>query len=179
MMKTLIAGVTALSLSVTPVTAQQNDTGFQHQDIATALFALLALGVVGKALTSGGKDDRAAPEPPVVQVNPTRIAPDRGGLPTITRNNWFDQDGRIGERDPRGDNVRGWADARVLPRQCLNTVHTRYGDQRIFARNCLRENYRHISRLPRSCAVRLIGMNGVRNGFDPQCLRDAGYRARR
>ena len=172
MMKTAIAGLAALSMTLTavPVQAQSHDTTTQHQDIATALFGLLVLGIAAKALTQD--NDRAdSYTPPVVRHTPDRIAPDRGGLRNDNRPGWSDRTDRVAPRVT--------VHPRALPASCIRVVDTRYGQHRIFGRNCLREKHRAFDRLPARCEVRIHGSNGVRNGFDPQCLRAEGYRTRR
>ena len=78
---------------------------------------------------------------------------------------------------PRHD--RSSRRAQVLPRACLTRVETRFGTHRILGRNCLRRNDVNLRSLPRDCAVRLRSNGNVRRGFDPQCLRDAGFRTQR
>jgi len=172
MMKTLIAGVAALSLTLTstPVHAQNTDNGFQHEDVATALFGLLVLGIAASAL-SRDHDRPDAHEPPVVRHSPGRIAPDRGGLRNDTDTRWH-------VRPDRGRNITVTTHPR-LPSGCMRVVNTRFGDHRILGRNCLRENYRAFNRLPAKCQVRVIGDAGVRNGFDPACLHSEGFRGHR
>lgn len=78
---------------------------------------------------------------------------------------------------PRRDHGRSRAS--ILPRACLTRVETRFGTHRILGRNCLRRNDVNVRNLPRNCAVRLHSNGNVRRGFDPQCLRDAGFRTQR
>lgn len=66
-----------------------------------------------------------------------------------------------------------------LPRRCVDSVDTWYGAQQIVDRDCLEQRYRHVAQLPRQCQVRVYTNRGPRNGFDPHCLRDEGYRLRR
>lgn len=81
------------------------------------------------------------------------------------------------QSSPRRDHSRNRAN--ILPRACLARVETRIGTQRILGRNCLRRNDVNVRNLPRDCAVRLRSNGHVRRGFDPQCLRDAGFRTQR
>ncbi len=172
MFKTLIAGVAALSLTITPLQAQE----FNEDDFGKFLFGLVAAGIVAKAL-SDRRDDTVQTyqpsrshalnpnhyEPPVVRHrenrNPPRLNPgggrDRGGL------------------QPRGNGHR--QNAHALPRRCYKTVETRFGTQTMLARNCLNQHYRFAARLPQKCAVRVLTRNAAHNGFDPLCLRREGY----
>jgi len=153
MFKFVTAGVTAIALTLTsaaPVQAR----GLSEDDIGKILFGLVAAGVLSQALQNHQKPRQAAPVP----QNYTQRAP----APN-TRS----------QSDPRH---RGVA---ILPRQCLQNVETRFGTHRIFARRCLQRNDVNIRSLPRQCAVRLRADNAIRRGYDPQCMRAAGFRARR
>ena len=107
-------------------------------------------------------------------------------------NDWRDGHGWRGGHDWRDDRDDGYRGNRgnglghgpvtrteILPYTCLNGVDTRFGDVRMFGRNCLRNAGVRIDRLPEECSVRVYGENGVRNGYDPLCLRQNGYRADR
>jgi hypothetical protein len=129
--------------------------------VATALFGLLLLGVVAKAIDNNRNDTPKTVAPRrgdniyvAPRHEPRRIAPDRGGL----RNN---------HRDP--------VVTRSLPRSCLTVVNTRRGDVRMFGRSCLQRNFARFHSLPNRCAIHVRGPNRTRHGFDPQCLRDAGF----
>ncbi len=174
MFKTMIAGVAALALTITPLQAEE----FNEDALGKLLFGLVAAGIVATALKNRD-DTHVAPrvhqptlppaynlydyEPPVVQHRgdhkPPRINPgrgnNRGGLPTAGNG--------------RGHN------AKVLPGQCFKSVQTRIGSQNMFARHCLTQNFRYAARLPQKCAVRIIARNTAHNGFDPFCLRREGY----
>jgi hypothetical protein len=58
----------------------------------------------------------------------------------------------------------------------LRRFETRFGDHRMFMRRCLQRSDVRVRDLPNRCEVRLFTDNGPRNGFDPACLRQAGYR---
>lgn len=158
MLKSLIAGVTALSLTLaTAVPAQAN--GVDREDVGKLLLGLAAVAVIGAAIENNNRDndrttrvhDRPHRAP---HVNPPRS------------NHWSDLSHRNNGR---------W----VLPRDCLRRVETRFGDIRLFGQRCLERNYRHVDSLPRRCAVRVYSNNGPRRGFDPLCLREQGYRSDR
>ena len=65
---------------------------------------------------------------------------------------------------------------RSLPAACLDSVETPDGWRRFYDEGCLASFERRASDLPQSCRVRLLTWGDVRRGFDPACLRDAGYR---
>lgn len=162
MFKPLIAGITAISLTLattTPLHAQ----GMDRDDVGKLLFGLAAIAVIGTAIDRNRDRDRD-------RNRSTRAhqTPQTGG---IHRNNGWSE---LNREHQRATNSR-----RVLPRACLRTVETRFGDQRLFGQRCLERNYRHVSRLPERCAVRVYTTNGPRSGFDPLCLREQGYRSNR
>ena len=160
MFKSLVAGITAVSLtlaSTTPLQAQSMD----REDVGKLLFGLATIAVIGAAIDQNRDNDRN---------RSTRVhdTPQWGG---INRNNsWSD----LNRRHDNSHNSR-----RVLPGSCLETVETRFGHQRLFGKRCLERNYRHASRLPDRCVVRLYTNEGPRGGYDPLCLREQGYRSDR
>ncbi len=162
MFKPLIAGITALSLTLataTPVQAQ----GMNRDDVGKLLIGLAAVAVIGAAI----EQNRDRPRDHSTQVH------DRhqwNGINRNNNNNWSNLNRRAeNNRDNR----------RTLPRACLRSVETRFGTQRMFGKRCLENNYRHVNNLPGRCAVRVYTNNGPRRGFDPLCLREQGYRAER
>lgn len=155
MFKTLIAGVTAIALTLSTASPAQAQ-GLDEDDIGKILFGLLATAAIGAAIRNARDDDRR----PQVQQHQPRYG---GGGGQSTGNN-------------TGNNDRSMR----LPRGCLVNVETRFGEHRMFGRRCLQRNYAQVADLPRRCAVRVFAANGnIRRGFDPQCLRAEGYRARR
>jgi hypothetical protein len=155
MLKSLIAGVAALSLtlaSAAPAAAGNLD----REDVGKLLIGLAAVAVIGAAIEQNRDDTRSTP----VHHN--------NGWSGINRNNNWSNLRR------NNNNSR-----RVLPHDCIRRVETRFGTQRMFGKRCLERNYRHVSNLPGRCAVRVYTDNGPRRGFDPQCLREQGYRSDR
>ncbi|WP_052700963.1 hypothetical protein [Loktanella sp. S4079] len=75
---------------------------------------------------------------------------------------------------------QGWTGHRdrrnALPSQCLREIETRYGQHRMLMRRCLERNNVQLSRLPNRCEVRLFTIDGPRNGYDPACMRQEGFR---
>lgn len=150
-MKSLIAGVAALSLATaTPVAAQ----GLDREDMGKLLIGLAAVAVIGAAI----EENRDRNESTRVHDNHNQY-------------NW----GRINRGNDWSNLNR--SNRRVLPRECFRRVETRFGTQRMFGQRCLERNYRHVNSLPGRCAVRVYTDNGPRRGFDPLCLREQGYRA--
>ncbi|PJI86014.1 hypothetical protein BC777_2371 [Yoonia maricola] len=155
MLKSLTAVVTALSLTLataTPTYAQ----GLSREDAGKLLIGLAAVAVIGAAIEENRDRSTSSPVHDQRQWN------------GINRNNnWSDL------------NRQQTNSRRTLPRACLRSVETRFGDQRIFGKNCLENNYNHASRLPARCAVRVYTNNGPVRGFDPFCLRDQGFSTNR
>ena len=164
MFKPLIAGITAISLTLattTPLHAQ----GMDRDDVGKLLFGLAAIAVIGKAIEQNRERDRDRDRNRSTQVHQT---PQSGG---INRNNsWSD----LNREHQTTNNGR-----RALPHACLRTVETRFGNQRLFGQRCLERNYCHVNRLPERCAVRVYTNDGPRRGFDPLCLREQGFRSDR
>ena len=164
MIKTMIAGVTALSLSVMPLQAQE----FNDDDFGKFLFGLVAAGIVATALSNRNDNDSA---PAYQPVQPRALNPNYHAPPVVQNNAPRLNPGPV--RDRGGIQPRH--NAKVLPARCFKSVETRFGTQNMFARRCLTENYRYAARLPQSCAVRVLTRDAAHNGFDPSCLRRQGY----
>ena len=182
MMKTLTAALTALALAFTPASpaiAQDYASGFDHEDAATAVFALLAFGVIAKALSDRNDDDDDDDRADVDWRDHAPRIDDGGGL---DRNRFAAPVTRgIGNRhwtEPPVVTLRdrgGLRDDRVLPSACLRTIHTRVGEQLFFGRHCLENRYIGHRHLPARCEVQLYTGKATRHGYDPLCLRQEGY----
>ncbi len=160
MFKPIIAGLTALSLTLataTPASAQ----GMDREDVCKLLIGLAAVAVIGAAIEEN-RDRRAADAATPAHDNRQRNGINRD-------NNWSDLNHQTQSRNAQ----------RTVPYACLRTVETRFGAQRLFAQRCLERNYRHVNRLPERCAVRLYTANGPVRGYDPLCLREQGYQSDR
>jgi hypothetical protein len=145
MFKSVIAGVTALSLTfATAMPAQAN--GIDRDDAGKVIFGLVALAVLGAAIEN---NNRHHSEPEATRdLTPQRPA------------GWETGNNR---------NV-------ALPRTCMQQIETRSGNHSMLMSRCLQRNDVRVRDLPNRCEVRLFTDNGPRNGFDPACLRQAGYR---
>ena len=160
MFKPWIAGITALSLTLA-MTSPVQANGLDREDMGKLLFGLAAVAVVGAAINNNNRDNNRDND----RDN------DRATQRTQTV-----QHGR--------DRNRSWAELHrpqqrrfaELPRECLRSVETRFGTQRLFTERCLQRSHVQVNRLPNRCAVRLFTTQGPRNGFDPLCLREQGYR---
>jgi hypothetical protein len=160
MLKSLIAGVTALSLTMAgALPAAAN--GLDRETAAKLIIGLAAAAVIGSAIENNRDDNRSTQ----ARDNHNNGGNNRNNGGINRNNNWSDLN--------RNSNRR------VLPSDCLTRVETRFGTQRMFGQRCLERNYRHVNSLPARCAVRVYSDNGPRRGYDPLCLRDQGYRTNR
>ncbi len=160
MLKPLIAGITALSLTLAAAVPAQAQ-GMNREDVGKLLIGLAAVAVIGAAIEENRdrNSDRSTP------------VHDRHDWNGINRNNdWSDLNRQHSSNRDRH---------RALPHGCLRTVETRFGNQRMFGKRCLERNYRHVNSLPDRCAVRIYTNDGPRRGFDPLCLREQGFRTDR
>lgn len=156
MLKPIIAGITAISLTFT---APTQALAIERNNAAAALLGLAAIAALSGAKVQVNQHKAA----PVQQVN------DWSRLSETSRAN----------RQNRWSNLNQRQNSRVVPHGCLRAVETRFGTQRMFGRRCLERNYRYAQSLPGRCAVRVYTSNGPRRGFDPLCLREQGYRSDR
>lgn len=160
MYKSLIAGITALSLTMATAPSTQAQ-GLTEEQIGQLLFGLVATVAVGSIINNRQSKPEKIETPKPHSWSPKPRTP--RNLMQGAQQNWQPQ-------RPQRDYPR-----RDVPAQCLTTYETRQGKARIFARGCMSENYRHFADLPRSCAVRIMTHSGPKGGWDPQCLRTAGY----
>lgn len=153
MFKTLVAGVTAISLTLASAQPAQA-RGLSEDDVGKLLFGLVAALAVGAAIK------------------------DHNDRPRESTNQHAQRSHDYGDRHSNAGRTHR-SNPAVLPRECLRRVSTNFGEHRVFGRRCLRNNYNYTADLPRQCAVRLYTDRGPVRGFDPRCLREQGFRARR
>ena len=162
MFKHMIAGITALSLtfaSAAPVQAN----GFDREDVGKLLIGIAAIAALNAAMENNKRSERADAR----ADDRAQTADHRSNR---RANSWADLN-----RPRQRDHARN----RDLPRECLRSVETRFGTQRMFGQRCLERNYPRVDRLPDRCAVRVYSSNGPRRGFDPLCLREQGFQSTR
>ncbi len=149
MLKSMIAGITALSLATaTPAAAQ----GLNREDVGKLLIGLAAVAVIGAAIENNNDNDDA-----------TRVHDNNWS--GINRNNDWS---RLNQNSTNNRH-------QTLPSACLRSIETRFGTQRLYGQHCLQQNYRYVNNLPERCEVRIFSSNGPRDGFDPVCLRARGF----
>ena len=186
MRNTIIAGVAALSMAITPApaVAQSHDNqSFQHEDLATALFALIALGVIGKSLANNNRDEVVDREYSRDRDLPGAISPGRnhGGLADGRGRDWWrdgsrEHDRRIGTPGNPGRDRSVTAHGQALPASCIREVHAPGGLQRMLSRRCLENRAVRLNRLPDGCAMQVNTNHRTRHGYSARCLERRGYR---
>ena len=161
--KLALSGLTALSLTMTPMPASAGPDG---EDIAKALAGLAVLGIIASAANDRKKRRRN-------QAN------------TVINNNPY---GSIeGSRSPRvieGEIRRRGNQGRVnnqrfrftpLPDRCVRVVSTSRGDRTVYGARCLKRNYAYTNRLPERCRLQVRTNNRIRNVYGARCLRRDGW----
>jgi hypothetical protein len=164
MYKTLVAGVTALSLTLTPAPAAA--TGSEQDNFGGLIFGLAIAGIIGKLIHDNNTRSLSSSQP-LVQHSPAPV-------PTPTPRAGH----RLQPQAPAVQNTRR-RDPRVLPSACVQRHATQRGPQRVFSTLCLNERYPYVANLPASCAIRLRTFDGPVRGYDPTCLQTQGYRSDR
>ena len=140
MYKTLVAGVTALSLTLASAQPAQAN-GFSEEDFGKLLFGLIATYAVGSAIKN--HNDRSRPEPQVQRSEPQRHGwverPNRNILPRQCLQRVGTQFGehRIFNRRCLRQEYAFVSD---LPRRCSVRLFTNQGPVRGYDPRCLRDN---------------------------------------
>ncbi|HBS49482.1 MAG TPA: hypothetical protein DEA05_05040 [Rhodobacteraceae bacterium] len=150
MHRKFIALIVATAVAVTGLSAAPARA---DEDTARIIAGIAALALLGAAIREHNRDD----DPPVVH-RPTRP----GTTGTM----------------PHRPNL--WADSCALPAQCLREHRVGCGERiTVLGARCLNRHYRHAGQLPQQCRERVWTRNGLRQGYDPRCLRQNGYRLAR
>lgn len=141
-----IAGLAALALGLTAVTATPAMADRQSDNLLKLLLGGAAVALVIKEL----KDKKKKSTPVYQQPRNPR---------------WDDRDRR---RDQHG-----WRN-RMIPSRCVVQVRTHSGRQSFVSGECV-EDYGFRKSLPKSCAFELRGPRGKRDFYGSQCLARNGY----
>ncbi len=160
--KIAIAGLTALSLTLTPISATAAPDG---EDIAKTLAGLAVLGIIASA-ASDRKDKNRARSNQVYHDPYASIEGNRS-------------------RDVIDGDLRRWKDGRrkgkrfarhaPLPGHCALTLTTARHDRTVFGSRCLQRNYAFASKLPRDCRLKVRTDRGLRTVYGARCLRRNGW----
>lgn len=152
MMKSLTAGLMAITLSLTSLSPGAARADTNGDDIAMGVLTLLLLGI---AINEARDEDRRAPA-----AQPPFHVP-RYDLPP--------QRPQYGQHRPNRD----W---RVLPAECRRTLSTRQGEVRLFLQHCMSREWGPTHRLPGACFQEVRLRTGeIRRGWVPRCLGRAGF----
>ncbi len=148
--KKTLAAVLAASVAMTgfaAAPARAADSG----DAAKIAAGLAALFIIGKALEDNNKG--------YVHRRHDHYKPDR-----------YPHHKRKVYRNPH--HAR-----KTLPAKCRFVFNTRSGRVPMMGQNCLVKNYGRINHLPNRCRIQAKTRQGLmRYGYQPQCLRNNGYR---
>jgi len=148
-----IATVAAAAIAITGFTAAPARAG--EDEVGAALAALLGLAIVG-AVIKDKRDDRKARQqvhtPHHVTPAPRPVHP-RPVPPQVNR--------------------------KLLPNQCLRTLHTDRGRAHLFTQRCLERHYRHVNSLPDRCHRQVWTDRGWRQGWGARCLNRHGFQMAR
>lgn len=168
MYKTFVAGITAISLTLSSAAPAQAN-GLSEDDIGKLIFGLIALAGVATAI-----DNKTRAGSQTLANDEDNVIPDK--LYTPRHPTW-----PRAESYGNNPNSNGWAPrSRVeVPGRCVVQVATRNGTQQIVGQRCIRRTTNLLETMPARCRVRLYSNTGPRNGWDPRCLRDQGIRVGR
>lgn len=145
MLKTLTAGITALSLGF----AAPAQAAPQGDDLGKLIAGIAAVALLGAAIDASSRGNAT-----VTLTNPR--TPNRNAHRNSNRSGYHAQVG-------------------PLPSQCLVNVPTRRGITQIYGSRCMSRNFERANRLPEVCSVTLEGARRDRSGYVPDCLRRFGY----
>ncbi|KPP93046.1 MAG: hypothetical protein HLUCCA08_10630 [Rhodobacteraceae bacterium HLUCCA08] len=151
-MKSLTAGLLALTLSLTSLSPGAARAETNGDDIAVGVLTLLLLGL---AIKEARDDDRGTPaRQPQVHLPRHDAQPQRP---------------QFGQQRP---NTAWW----VVPAECRRTLGTRQGEVRLFLQHCMAREWGPTHRLPGECFREVRLRNGeIRRGWVPHCLGRAGF----
>ena len=167
MFKTLIAGLTAMSLTLTSAAPAQAET-MNQDDVGKLLFGILATAVViGMVSNTNDDKDDARTEREHRQDVP-RIG--RAPIAPYFRQDMSPYDGK------RNDHAHQPNWQSVLPQSCVQHVQTGRRPIAILQKNCTQNTYRYTASLPRQCEIRIVTRGRAVNGWSPECLSNRGYR---
>lgn len=151
-----IATIAAVAIAITGFSAVPARAG--NDDLGKALAALAGLAVLGVVIKNARDDDKRQSHPP--------------------RNDVYGHGYGSGRDDFDGVRPRPLphrANQKLLPQQCLRSVNSWEGRQRVFGQRCLERNYNFTQRLPRECLRRFQTDRGRGIGYEARCLSHYGY----
>ncbi|MAY85446.1 hypothetical protein [Arenibacterium halophilum] len=160
MHRKFIAFIISAAVAVTAFSAPAR----ADEDAARVLAGIAALAILGKIIHDSRDDDNVVTHnrypgynyyTPGYRPAPVRPAPVRP-VPLPPRVTRYD-----------------------LPGSCMQTHHVRNDKIRMLGQRCLRNSYRQANALPQACKVQINNRHGSHTGYEPQCLRQRGYRIAR
>ncbi len=161
--KVALSGLTALSLSLSPLPAVAAPDG---EDVFKALAGLAVLGIIANEINDRDRK-RSSSNSAVKTHNPSWSIEGKKNPRVI--------EGEI--RRPRHVNKAPKHVRRArLPDQCLRIVDTRRGDRLVYGNRCLNRNYIYAEHLPNRCRVTVRTENRNRQVYGARCLARDGWR---
>jgi len=159
--KLALSGATALSLALTPMSAQAAPDG---EDVAKTLAGLAVLGIIA-SIASDRNNSRSS----TTTATTNRLGSINGprGQRVI--------DGEISRPNNTSDPKRKYKRVR-LPDNCVRILRTSNGNRTVYGQRCLNRNYMFASQLPERCE-RQVRTNGrVRTFYMARCLDRLGWK---
>ena len=148
-----------------------------NNDLARALAAIVGIAVIGAAIKNKRDKDKVSRnyhQP----VQPRYVEP-RYAQPRYAPPRHAHPQQRYYPDPVRPRPLPSRVNRKLLPGDCLRSFETRQGTMRLFAEQCLLQNYRYVDQLPSHCAVKVRTRGGHRWGYDARCLRNQGYQLAR
>lgn len=162
--KLALSGATAMSLALTPMSAQAAPDG---EDIAKTLAGLAVLGVIA-SIASDRNNSRSSRT--TTTTNYQNLISGPKGRRII--------DGEVSRPNNTSDVKRKYKRVR-LPDSCVRILRTSNGNQTVYGQRCLNRNYMFASQLPEQCE-RQVRTNGrVRTFYLARCLDRRGWKVAR
>lgn len=168
--RNFITLILSAALAVTAVGAPARADG---DDLAKALAGIAALAIIGKAIHDSRDDDDK------VTHNPPPYWNQNGGYP-------YYHVPQYPTYKPQPYPARPWptqprplppqVSRMDLPAQCLRSFEVNRKTVRLLGAPCLKNNYRYSGSLPKACEFSFSNRDGRHTGYEPQCLRQRGYR---
>ena len=154
------AAIAAASIAFTPTQASADG-----DDIAKIIAGLAVAGIVAKVIEDrqeSGISTRTSRYPDSSTVHGQRVI--EGRIRPYER---YDSS--------RGDPSNRGYKKQALPKSCLLTVRTSYGDRLAYGSRCVNQTYKYAHKLPRNCVTGVKTPRGFRTVYGARCLRRDGW----
>lgn len=178
MHRIFIAAIISVSIAITAISANSAAAG--ERETANLLAGLAGLAIIGAIIHDSNKKnkttdytsrDNYAPLPQQKHDYSNR------GRDRQHKHN-YDAPPRHKENvhgQPKQRPLPHRVSRKALPSNCLRSIDTRRGPQRIFGNRCLNNNFRHVNKLPHACYTEVRSRGRLHHGFGARCLHNKGY----